>query len=62
VIDVCESPQPCGFTRVNATTAQAAALSLTSSALLGRVDVADRHGICHQLANEDRLIWVPSND
>lgn len=62
VIDVCESPQPCGFTRVNATTAQAAALSLTSSALLGRVDVADRHGICHQLANEDRFIWVPSND
>lgn len=61
VIDVCEAPQPCGFTRVNATTAQAATLSLTSSALLGRVDVADRHGICHQLANEDRLTWVPSD-
>jgi len=61
VIDVCEAPQPCGLTRVNATTAQAAALSLTSSALLGRVDVADRHGICHQLANEDRLVWVPSD-
>lgn len=62
VIDVCAAPQPCGFTRVNATTAQAATLSLTSSALVGRVDVADRHGICHQLANEDRLIWVPFDD
>lgn len=62
VIDVCEAPYPSGFTRLNATTVQAAALSLTSSALLGRVDVADRHGICHQLANEDRLTWVTSDD
>jgi hypothetical protein len=51
VIDLSEAPQARGLTRVNATTAQAAVLSLTSSALLGRVDVVDRHGICHQLAN-----------
>lgn len=62
VIDICEASHPCGFTRVNATTAHASALALTSSALLGRVDISDRHGICHQLANEDRLTWVPSDD
>ncbi len=62
VIDVCEASHPCGFTRVNATTAHASALAVTSSALLGRFDISDRHGICHQLANEDRLTWVPSDD
>lgn len=59
VIDTCEGAHPCGLTRVNATTAQAASLTVTSSALVGRVDIADKKGICHQLANEDQLIWVP---
>jgi len=59
VIDICESTHPSGFDRVKATTSQAAKLELTSSALLGRVDIADRHGVCHQLANDDRLTWVP---
>ncbi len=62
VIDVAEADHACGLTRVNATTTHATALSLTSSALLGRVEVADRRGICHQLANEDRLTWVPKHD
>ena len=59
VVDVCEGSHPCGFTRVKATTDKASVLELTSSALLGRVETADRYGICHQLANEDRLTWVP---
>lgn len=59
VIDVCEDSHACGFTRVKATTEKASVLELTSSALLGRVEAADRFGICHQLANEDRLTWVP---
>lgn len=59
VIDVCEADHGCGFTRVKATTERASVLELTSSALLGRLETADRYGICHQLANEDRLIWVP---
>jgi len=62
VVDIAEADHACGFTRVNATVAQATALSLTSSALLGRVEVSDRRGICHQLANEDRLTWVPGDD
>jgi len=62
VIDTAQNDHSCGLTRVNATVAQATSLALTSSALLGRVEIADRCGICHQLANEDRLIWVPKND
>ncbi|MER8473199.1 hypothetical protein NKH23_28080 [Mesorhizobium sp. M1328] len=60
VIDVAEADHACGLTRVNETTKQATALSLTSSALLGRVEPIDRRGVCHQLANADRLTWVPN--
>ena len=59
VIDVCEADHTCGFTRVKATTEKSAALVLTSSALLGRVEVSDRYGICHQLVNDERLRWLP---
>jgi len=62
VIDTAEADHDCGLTRVNATTAQATNLNLTSSALLGRVEPSDRKGVVHQLANDDRLIWVPGDD
>lgn len=62
VIDTAEADHPCGLTRVNATTAHATTLNLTSSALLGRVDPNDRKGVVHQLSNEDRLTWVPGDD
>jgi hypothetical protein len=62
VVNVAEAQHACGLTRVNATTAQAATLALTSSALLGRVEVVDRHGVCHQLANDDKLTWVPQDE
>ncbi len=62
VVDTAEADHPCGLTRVNATTAHATSLNLTSSALLGRVDPSDRKGVVHQLANEDRLTWVPGDD
>ncbi|CAK0742436.1 Restriction endonuclease [Azospirillaceae bacterium] len=58
VIDICEADHPCGLTRVDETTKQAMNLAITSSALLGRTEIADRRGICHQLANENRLVWV----
>ena len=61
VVDTAEADHVCGLTRVNATTAHATALNLTSSALLGRVEPSDRKGVVHQLANEDRLTWVPGN-
>ena len=62
VVDVCEDEHADGLARLNATTRQAANLAVTSSALIGRTDIADRYGVCHQLANEDRLNWVPNGD
>jgi len=61
VIETAESSHACGLTRVNATTTHATNLELTSSALLGRVEPNDRKGIVHQLANVDRLKWVPGD-
>ena len=46
-----------GYARVNAVTQAASSLHLTSNALIGVVKVQDCKGICHQLANEDRLRW-----
>jgi hypothetical protein len=61
VVDTAEADHACGLTRVNATVRHATSLALTSSALLGRVEIADRRGLCHQLANQDRLTWVPKD-
>jgi pilus assembly protein CpaF len=41
-------------------TQAARALQLTSNALLTSTKPKDRDGICHQLANEDRLRWTKS--
>lgn len=58
VIDVCEGHHPDGFERMRATLTQAAALSLTANALSSVTKKQDCQGICHQLANDDRLTWV----
>jgi hypothetical protein len=62
VYDTCEAAHACGFTRLRATLQLASVLGITSSPLIGRTYIKDRYGICHQLANEDRLKWVPSGD
>jgi hypothetical protein len=59
VVDTCEATHACGFTRLVATTNRSVELSITSSPLIGKTEVRDLHGICHQLANTDRLLWVP---
>lgn len=33
-------------------------IQLTENGLIQVTKVQDRNGICHQLANEDKLIWV----
>jgi len=58
VVDTCESPHADGLARVRATTNKAADLALTSNALCSCTETQDRHGVCHQLANVDGLIWV----
>jgi hypothetical protein len=58
VIDVCEIDHSDGFARMSAVVTQAAALPLVSSALASVTRTQDKQGICHQLANVDKLTWV----
>ncbi|RYG99673.1 MAG: hypothetical protein EON58_03105 [Alphaproteobacteria bacterium] len=58
VLDTAEDAYPHGFQRVIATIQFARQLQLTSHPLIHRMQSSDRAGICHQLANEDRLTWV----
>lgn len=62
VIDVCNDIHSDGLTRMQKTVAHSAQISTTSNPLLSVVKVQDRQGICHKLANEDRLIWVPTTE
>ena len=57
VIDVEAAAHADGYARVNAVTQAAVSLVLTSNGLMSVVKVQDRKGMCHQLANEDRLRW-----
>lgn len=60
VVDVCEAGHRTGYERVVAVTSEARRLQLTRYALVDELHVEDRTGLCHHLANEDRLIWVPT--
>lgn len=62
VVDVCEGAHADGFERMKATVAQASSVAATSNPLVSAVMTQDRQGICHQLANDDRLTWVPKDD
>ena len=57
VIDVHDGDHDDGYKRILAVTKAARDLHLTSNALLTRSKPIDRDGICHQLANEERLQW-----
>ena len=43
--------------RLNACTQAASQLAITANGLISVVKVQDRRGICHQLANDGRLVW-----
>lgn len=58
VADVHDGEHPDGYRRVCAVTQAARELQITENALIQRVRPPDRDGICHQLANEDRLTWT----
>lgn len=49
-----------GLAYLSATTQAAAELPMTANALIHVTKTQDKRGICHQLANVDRLIWVKS--
>ncbi len=58
VIDTVEKDHAHGFERVCATTECAAGLVLGNTELASYAEVGDRKGVCHHLANEDKVKWV----
>ena len=58
IADTHDAAFPDGYTRVVAVTKAAREMQITSNALITRAKPQDRDGICHQLANEDRLRWI----
>lgn len=62
VIDTCDSEHEDGFVRMQVTMTQSARLPVTSSPLCSVTKTQDKQGICHQLANGDRLVWVQKNE
>jgi hypothetical protein len=57
VIDIYEMSFADGVERVRRVVAQAKTLGLTAHALSAVTYAADRGGMCHQLANDRRLVW-----
>lgn len=58
VADECDGTHGNGFERMSAVLKLAANVISTSNPLTPVTSVPDRQGICHQLANVDRLTWV----
>lgn len=58
VVDVCNELYSDGYARLKATTKHAGLLPKSINPLAGVYQTQDVHGICHHLANEDKLKWV----
>lgn len=58
VVEVAESSHTTGMARLTSVLTTSGQLDLSAHALISVSSINDRKGICHQLANEDRLIWV----
>ena len=62
VVDQVEDEHPDGFSRVKKVVSEARKLIITNNPLVVRMNVQDRGGVCHQLANEDKIKWLPDDD
>ena len=58
VIDTCYLPAQDGYERVKKTVAMAQNVQVSSNPLSPCIRAHDRTGLCHHLANEDKLVWV----
>jgi hypothetical protein len=58
VVDVVEATHPCGYTRLVAVTNIAGGMQVTNHPLGVYLQTKSLQGICHQLANDDRITWV----
>ena len=56
--DQVRASHPDGYSRVIAVVATARALQLTDHPLITCLSVRDRGGVCHQLANDDKVRWT----
>jgi hypothetical protein len=57
VVDVCEAIYKDALERLATTISTAGQVDVSGNALVGVTRVADKQGICHQLANDERLTW-----
>ncbi len=57
VIDTHDAAHPDGYQKVCAVTKAAQELEITANALITCTNPKDRHGICHQLVNDERMRW-----
>ena len=62
VIDTAEANYESGLERLRAVLIQATQLDLGAHKLISVSQLLDRKGICHQLANANKLTWVDSDD
>lgn len=62
VIDICEAVHADALERLRATVRTAGSIDVSGNALVGVTRVADKQGICHQLANDERLTWKEKHD
>jgi hypothetical protein len=58
VQEVYDEEHTSGYQRVVKTVEKARDIAITGNPLIGVMRTNDRAGICHQLANDDRLTWV----
>lgn len=58
IIDTHDADHANGYHRVVAVMKAAQDIPLQAHALAQSTFTKDKHGICHQLANEDRVVWV----
>jgi len=62
VIDVCEADYADALERLRSTITAAGSLDVSGNDLVSVTRVADKQGVCHQLANDDRLTWKDDHD
>lgn len=62
VVDTCAEKHNDGLARMRAVVSQAARLPLGSNPLVTVMRTQDKQGICHQLANVDRLSWCANDE
>jgi hypothetical protein len=62
VVDTADADHPSGLARLRAVLTQSGQLDLGAHALISVSKLQDRQGICHQLANGERLTWVATDE